>query len=191
MVVLLAPHPRKNSSSFRVIARRHQSLPLTLLTRHLLSITSGKVEGVEFWAVLLGVFCQRACKRAGSLGRLRSRAHWSDISQGGDQEITPLVRDGSSQFLLSGYQQCWIYLVNYRGRWDLLRQSNWPFSSLNEEDDGKKSAMTGDLGHWNFLLFSSKTTQNVWPWFTPQGFSFPLHFLEKGQPSLSSYRPGK
>lgn len=58
MVVLLAPHPRKNSRSFRVIARGLQSLPLTLLTHHLLSITSGKVEGVRFWAVLLGFFAE-------------------------------------------------------------------------------------------------------------------------------------
>lgn len=56
MVVLLAPHLRKNSHSFRVIAGAHQSLTLTLLIHHLLSILSEKEEGVVFSAVLLRFF---------------------------------------------------------------------------------------------------------------------------------------
>lgn len=56
VVVLLAPHLRKNCYSFRAIARRHQSLLLTLLTHHLLSIPSGKEEGGGFWAIMLGFF---------------------------------------------------------------------------------------------------------------------------------------
>lgn len=118
-----------------------------------------------------------------SLGQLRSRARWADISQGEDQ-ITPLLSAGSSQLLLSRLKQCWLSLVNYRGRWDLLRQSNYHFFSLNEEDDGKKFLMNGGLGHWNFPLFSSKTIWKAWPWFTLKVFLFPSVLKKKGSQAL-------
>lgn len=179
MVVLLAPHLRKNSRSFRAIARRCQSLALTLLTHHILSISSGKEC---FFEQFSWFFCRRACKCAGSLGWLWSQARWSDISQGGDQEITPLVHDGTSQFLLSGYQQCWISSVNYRGRWDLLRKSNCLVWMKRMMARNLWWVMTLDTEI--FLAFHPKPSEMLGLGLPLKVFLFPSIFKKKGSQAL-------